>query len=145
MNESLKTYQRAHCDGMSQRDLVVMCYQGTIKFLQEARSKLANNEIEAFGDLIERAHRVIFHLHTTLDHERGGEIALRLADLYGYIIAQLYLLNATKKVDILEGIIDILGTIKEGWESIDSGAATAGDRSKSHPVEPRRQIVSVEV
>jgi len=95
-----------------------MCYRGSIQYLNQAKQKLETGEVERFSELLEKAHRVVFHLYTTLDMEKGGEIAGKLADLYSYIINQLYLLNATKNVEIFESVLKILGNLKEGWEQM---------------------------
>ena len=61
MNKQLATYQRAQVNGASQRDLIVMCYKGGIKYLVESRQKLEAGDINGFSELIEKAHRVIVY------------------------------------------------------------------------------------
>lgn len=122
MNKNLATYQKAQVSGASQRDLIVMCYKGAIKYFNDSRAKLEAGDINGFSELVEKAHRVIVHLYTTLDMEKGGEIAQRLGELYVFIINQVFLLNATKNPEIYDGIIRILTTLKDGWESIDQKA-----------------------
>jgi len=118
MKKHLSTYQRAQITGASQQELILMCYRGSIQYLKEARTGLEAGEVDKFSEMLEKAHRVIFHLYTTLDMERGGEIAEKLAELYSYIINQLYLLNATKKVDIFAAVLKVLENLKEGWEQM---------------------------
>ncbi len=145
MDKKVTTYQKAQLEGLSQRDLIVMCYKGTIKYLNDARQRLEAGDSEGFSEQIEKAHRVIFHLYTTLDMKQGGEIAQRLADLYAYLINQIYLLNATKNPEIADGVIKIMGTLKEGWEGLDpkavSGAADNGSRQRIAAT----QVVSVQI
>ncbi|MFH2055601.1 MAG: flagellar export chaperone FliS [bacterium] len=133
MLDPVKTYKRAQTEGLSQRDLIVMCYKGAISFLEQAKRAHAAGEFEEFSELLEKAHRVIVHLYTTLDAERGGEIAAKLADLYAYMISQLYVVSATKEIKTVDSLIQLLGTVKEGWEQIDS-----------HPTESDRLPNSVE-
>ncbi len=145
MNRQLASYQKAQVSGASQRDLIVMCYKGGIKYLNDARQKLDAGDINGFSDLIEKAHRVIFHLYTTLDMEQGGEIAQRLGDLYVYMINQLYLLNATKKVELFDNLIKIMSTLKEGWENLDARAVQAEAESKGASAGTAQQVVSVQI
>jgi flagellar protein FliS len=121
-----------------------MCYKGAIKYLMDAKSRHDNEDYEGFSELLEKAHRVIFHLYTTLDMERGGEIAQRLADIYAFMISQIYLLNATKEVGAVEKLVGILETLKEGWAGMD---LTDVPRGPAQPqVESKqRKIVSVEI
>jgi flagellar secretion chaperone FliS len=145
MDKKVTTYQKAQLEGLSQRDLIVMCYRGTIKYLGDARQRLEAGDGEGFSDLIEKAHRVIFHLYTTLDMERGGEVAERLAELYAYLINQIYLLNATKNLEIADGVIKIMGTLKEGWEGIDLKTVTGTTENRSKPRATSQQVVSVQI
>jgi len=121
MKKQLSSYQRAQVTGASQQELILMCYRGSIQYLNEAKQRLEEGEVERFSEILEKAHRVVFHLYTTLDMEKGGEIAEKLADLYSYIINQLYLLNATKNVEIFNSVLKILGNLKEGWEQLGQG------------------------
>lgn len=120
MLDPVKTYKRAQTEGLSQRDLIVMCYKGAITFLEQAKQAHAAEKFEAFSEFLEKAHRVIVHLYTTLDAERGGEIAAKLADLYAYMISQLYVVSATKDIKTVNSLIQILGTVKEGWEQLET-------------------------
>lgn len=122
-----------------------MCYKGSIKYLLDAKQKLQSDDNESFSDLIEKAHRVVFHLYTTLDMQNGGEIAQRLAELYCYIINQIYMLNATKNLDIIDGIVKIMTALKEGWEGIDIGGIASGTETRTAQPTQVQQVVSVQI
>lgn len=131
MNQALSTYQKMQISGMGQKDLIVMLYSGAVKFLARAQQNLKDEAVADFTDSIERAHRIIYHLYTTLDFERGGEIAQRLGALYTFIIGQLYIVNSTKNDKIISDLLVILNNLKEGWqgleiESINNQAARTG-------------------
>lgn len=150
MNKALASYQKAQFDGLNQRDLIVMCFKGAIKYLSKAQEELLQQNYEEFLDLIEKAHRVVFHLYTTLDLDRGGEIAVKLADLYSFIINKLYMLNATKKAEIFDEVIPILKTLQEGWENLDMQVAAEQQKAMQRQDYPQdnnseKKIVSVEV
>jgi len=118
MNKALSSYQKMQVSGMSQKDLIVLLYSGAIKFLTRAKDKISEDKVDEFSDAIERAHRIIYHLYTTLDTEKGGEIAEQLGALYTFIISQLYIVNSTKNVEIISDLIIILNNIKEGWQEV---------------------------
>lgn len=145
MNKQLATYQRAQVNGASQRDLIVMCYKGGIKYLIDSRQRLEAGDINGFSELIEKAHRVIVHLYTTLDMKKGGEIAEKLAELYAFLINQIYLLNATKSIDLFDGIIGVMTTLKEGWEGIDARTLQGGVSGSVAQESPAQQAVSVQI
>jgi flagellar secretion chaperone FliS len=145
MDRKVNSYQKAQVEGLSQRDLIVMCYKGTVKYLNDARLKLESGDTEGFSEQIEKAHRVIFHLYTTLDMQQGGEIAQRLSDLYAYLINQMYLLNATKNLEIVDGISRIMNTLKEGWEGIDSKAVAGTTDNRANQRSAPQRVVSVQI
>lgn len=145
MKKQLSSYRRAQVTGSSQKELILMCYRGAIQYLVEAREALEGGNVEQFSELIEKAHRVVFHLYTTLDMKRGGEIAEKLADLYSYIINQIYLLNATKKTDLFDGIIQVLTTLKEGWEGIGNVTPLGKGEEVVAGANIQQQVVSVQV
>ena len=145
MDRNVISYQKAQLECSSQRDLIVICYRGTIKSLNDAKQRLEAGDGEGFSDQIEKAHRVIFHLYTTLDMQQGGEIAQKLADLYAYVINQIYLLNATKNLEIVDGVIKIMSTLKEGWEGIDPKAAAATTDNRTKQRAAAQQVVSVQI
>ncbi len=119
MNQALSTYQKMQISGMSQKDLIVMLYSGAVKFLSQARQNLKDGTVADFTDAIERAHRIIYHLYTTLDFEQGGEIARRLGALYTFVIGQLYIVNSTKNENIISDLLVILNNLKEGWQGLE--------------------------
>ncbi len=145
MDKNVVSYQKAQLEGLSQRDLIIMCYKGTLRYLNEARQQLEAGDSEAFSDQIEKAHRVIFHLYTTLDMQRGGEIAQKLAEIYAYLINQIYLLNATKNPDIINGISRIMNTLREGWEGIDPKTVAASTDNRSKQRSAVQRVVSVQI
>jgi flagellar protein FliS len=119
MNQALSTYQKMQISGMSQKDLIVMLYSGAVKFLTRARKNLKDEAVADFTDAIERAHRIIYHLYTTLDFDNGGEIAQRLGALYTFVIGQLYIVNSTKNENIISDLLVILNNLKEGWQGLE--------------------------
>ena len=82
--------------------------------------------------------------------EQGGQIAEKLAELYSYVINQLYLLNATKKTDIFDTVLKVLGNLKEGWEQMGQGenqeiAQTATETEAQTPAGGQAASVSVQI
>ena len=118
MNQALSSYQKNQISGMSQRDLIIMLFSGAAKFLNQARTHLKMDAIAEFSDSIERVHRIVYHLYTTLDFDQGGEIAERLAALYTFIIGQLYIVNSTKNDNIITDLLVIINDLKEGWQNV---------------------------
>lgn len=146
MNNALANYQKNQVAGMSQKDMIVLLYSGAIKFLDQANEELDKDNTEGFADKVERVHRIVYHLYTTLDFDEGGEIAEKLGSLYSFVIGQLYILNSTRNPGIISDLREILSNLKEGWQSL--GNAGPGQKDVSKQTESNvgtEKVVSVQV
>ena len=115
MNSNLKNYENVSTLGMSQLDLVLKVYDGAIaSFKVAAELYKAGNSMKGYEQL-EKSKRFITHLYTTLDPDKGGEIAEKLGKIYAFLLNQTNLVQATKELKIIDDNIVILGNIREGW------------------------------
>jgi flagellar protein FliS len=138
MKKGHDTYKEINTLGMSQLDLILTIYRGAINFLEKARDDFASGRASEGHHACERARRCIVHLYTTLDMEKGESIAAQLGQLYAYMIEQLDLAAARRSEDLLKDIIQLLGTIKEGWESLKEPGPTSPDEAVADPTRPAR-------
>ncbi|MCC6383050.1 MAG: flagellar export chaperone FliS, partial [Dehalococcoidia bacterium] len=69
--------------------LTTMLYDGALKGIRRARLFNGQGERGRFLDEIERAHLILGELLVTLDHDRGGDLARNLADVYVYAMGCL--------------------------------------------------------
>ncbi len=99
---------------------VVMLYDRAIVALREAEENIKNNDIQSKINNIYKAVDIINALDSALDMENGGEIASNLRDLYDFIDRQLVIVNSKNDLTLLNDLIEILETLKSGWEEISS-------------------------
>jgi flagellar protein FliS len=146
MNNALANYQKNQVAGMSQKDMIILLYSGAIKFLDQANEELDKDNTEGFADKVERVHRIVYHLYTTLDFDEGGEIAEKLGSLYSFVIGQLYILNSTRNPGIISDVREILSNLKEGWQSLGNSGPEQKDVSKQADTNVgTEKVVSVQV
>ena len=118
MKSGCHAYQKVNTMGMSQLDLILAVYRGTIGYLEEAKKAFQEEKPDIGRSACDRARKCVVHLYTTLDMEKGKEIANYLGSLYAYIIEQLDLAVASKAAKRFDDMIGVLETLKEGWEGI---------------------------
>ena len=108
-------YVQTQARSSSPLELVVMLYDGALRFVNDAREAHARKDLRARGRAISRALAIVSELQNTLDMEKGGEVADRLDDLYTYINSRL--LDVTIKQDIAacDEVHKLLSTLREGW------------------------------
>jgi flagellar protein FliS len=109
-------------------ELVRLLYGAATDAVREARRHLAAGEISERSRAISKALEILFELSTTLDHQNGGEISVRLAQLYDYMQRRLIDANLQQADEPLVEVLGLLSTLSEGWAAI-------GRRSEPVPVE----------
>jgi flagellar protein FliS len=86
--------------------------------VREARRHLAKGEIRERSRSISRASGILVELAATLDHRRGGEIALQLARLYDYMLRRLNEANLRQADEPLGEVLALLATLTEAWDGV---------------------------
>lgn len=99
-------------------ELISMLYQGCADAVRSARAQLAGGNIAGRSRAITNASEILAELLTSLDRERGGEIATRLAALYDYMQGRLADANCRQEDQPLAEVLGLLATLGESWESI---------------------------
>jgi flagellar protein FliS len=117
--------------GADRLELVRMLYSGAIEAVRAAREELAAGRISQRSQAIGKAYRIIAELATSLDRARGGEIAVRLLELYDYMMRRLTEANFQQKDQPLEEVLGLLSTLSEGWNGVIQQTATQNSRSEA--------------
>lgn len=115
MNNSIKSYEKNDTLGKSQVDLIIKVYDGAINSFRSASENIKSENMSEAREYLEKAKKFLTHLFTTLDMEKGGDIAIQLAELYSFIINQINVIEATKDLKMIDDNINILSNLKEGW------------------------------
>jgi flagellar protein FliS len=115
MNSKLKSYENFSTLGLSQLDLILKVYDGAIASFIAARESYKSKDIQSGYEHLEKSKKFVTHLYTTLDPEKGGDIAAKLGKIYAYLLNQANLAQATKELKIIDDNINVLNNIREGW------------------------------
>ena len=102
----------------SKGKLVVMMYEGAVKFVNLAIEGVDKKDLAKKGKYINKTHDIINELSLALDMNKGGEVAQRLEALYQFILHQLTLANIKSDRKPLESILNILTTLLEAWTEL---------------------------
>jgi flagellar secretion chaperone FliS len=116
------TAQRAYTESSvltaSPERLVVMLYDGAIRFLGQAAVAMRADNQRVFLDRVQRAEAIIKELNLTLNMRQGGEISERLRAIYQF--CNLHLTSATVERDPgkIDDVIKLLSELREAWQQI---------------------------
>jgi flagellar protein FliS len=108
-------YRKIEAQSRSPIELVVMLYDGALRFVGEAQAAAARNDIPARGEAISRAIAIVSELQNTLQIDEGGDIARELDRLYSYINRRLLDVSAKRDFKALDEVQKLLATLREGW------------------------------
>jgi len=116
-------YQSTAISTASPGQLVVMMFDGLLKFVARARAGCALPEsdpqrLKMVQEGIGRSLAIIDELRATLDKEKGGEYAANLDRLYDYYSRRLLKAQVTLDDAPLAEVEKLVGTLREGWSQM---------------------------
>ena len=113
LNNPYQQYQQQNVNTASPGELVVMLYDGCIRFIKQAVERINNNNMQEAHDAIIRAQDIILEFMSTLD--MNYEISQNLLALYDYMHGQLIEANIQKDADILQEVLELLTELRDTW------------------------------
>jgi len=113
-----KKYQNVQVKTANKGKLLIMLYEGCVKFLRLAEKSIEEKEMEAANNYLIRSQDIINELMVTLDMEKGGEIAENLYKLYDFMMSQLVEANINKDVEKIELVEDFMLELLDSWKQI---------------------------
>jgi flagellar secretion chaperone FliS len=117
-NNRSNAYREVAVQTSSPAKLVVMLYEGAIQFLRESVTAIASKDLDRKRHSIDRAVAIVQHLQSTLDMDRGLEVAANLSRLYSYITTRILEGSAKLETAPLEEAIKLLDILLAGWEEL---------------------------
>lgn len=131
MRQSLNPYieyQSNQVNTADQRQLVIMLYDGAIKFLHESIGYLESfKTYDKANEKIIRVQEILSELMLSLDMEQGGEIANNLFNLYAFMKQQLLDANIKKESQPIKQVIKMLEGLSDAWKNMKPEAKPDSD------------------
>ena len=114
----IAAYKDAAVTTQSKGRLIVLLYDGAVKFMKLAIDELEKGNYEAKGQYITKAQNIINELNAILDMDTGGDIAVNLRKLYGFANARLAEANTKCDPQLIRDVISIMQELNNGWKAI---------------------------
>jgi len=125
LSRGAQAYQQTHVQSRSPLELVVMLYDGAIRFLEQAGEAMGERNMVKKGDSLSRAMAIIAELQSTLNVEEGGDVAKQLDELYTHMTSRLLEANIQRTRQPIDEVLHLLRTLRDGWCQIATGSASA--------------------
>lgn len=113
----LQQYASNSAQTASPGRLVVMLYDGFLKFASQARSAIEAGDVGAAGTRLTRAQDIVAELRVSLDMTQGP-ISENLAQLYEYVNDQLVQARLKRDVAPLDEAVTHMSSLREAWARI---------------------------
>lgn len=113
-------YQRTQVDTASPMRLIVMLYDGAIRFLRQGQDAMQRGDREKQNHCLVRTQRILAELTSSLNLEEGGEIAVNLMALYQFMTEQLVLANLQDDAGKVQNVREMLESLREAWVQAES-------------------------
>lgn len=128
-------YRAAQTQTSSGVELVVMLYDGALRFIADAERAIEAGDLKARATGIRKALAIVGELRSTLDMTRGGAVAEELDRLYDYIQDRLVAVTRDQHREGLAEARAVLTSLADAWRTIAAGGAQAPPvmSSASHP------------
>ncbi len=123
-SNALRAYQQAEqnflVDGADPHRLVKILFDELLTALDRVDAAMADADFVARSASSSKALSIIYVLSSTLDFERGGDVAVSLAQVYDWARRGLIKACRTSSREDLAEIRKAIGDISEAWSTIGS-------------------------
>ena len=144
--KKLSAYRVNAVNSAAPENLVVMLYDGAIRFLGAAIRAFDHEDPLDFNlnihENITKTQAIVRELNHALDLENGGELAQSLSGLYVYFDNRLQEANINKNKEIIEEILQRISDLRDAWsESLQQKEKAAqliinNSNAAPHPAAP---------
>jgi flagellar protein FliS len=118
-NKPWDSYRKVATQTASPGQLVLMLYDGTLKFLDKAMTGFDHKDPLLFNQTINnnivRAQAIIHEMNASLNMKDGGEVASNFRRLYNYFYRRLTEANRSKQKEPIEETITRLRALRDSW------------------------------
>ena len=118
MNNPYNKYQKTQVTTASKGKVLLMLYEGAIKFVKQAREAMKEKKIAEKGKLISKTTAILSELMATLDYKNGGALAADLENLYIFMIDKLIEANINNDISCLDVVEELLKTLYTAWKDV---------------------------
>ena len=114
----------------SRERLLLMLYDGAIRFAEQGRDALAAKELEKAHESLVKVQRIVVELWCALNPSVDPELSKTLGGLYAFLYLRLVHANVHRDLHAADEAIGVLRRLREAW-----GEAVAAVKQGETPVE----------
>ncbi len=133
-SQHLQQYVKRNVEGSSQCDLIILLYDASINAMCAGKMKLERQDIEGAHNAVTKATRIIEELISSLNMDKGGDIAKNLLRLYAFAKRRLTEANTIKEPGGIDEALQIMEGLRTAWKKaflqLQGGKPSEGERNE---------------
>jgi flagellar protein FliS len=118
-----EAYKQTLVQSRSPLELVVMLYDGALRFCEQAADAMDRRDMPAKAVALSRAFEILAELQNTLNVKEGGELARQLDALYAHMHDRLVDANVQRSSAPIRDVIALLTPLRDAWSQVATPAA----------------------
>uniref|UniRef100_U5FCE0 Flagellar biosynthetic protein FliS n=1 Tax=Desulfovibrio sp. U5L TaxID=596152 RepID=U5FCE0_9BACT len=124
MQSAARSYFQTQVSTTTQGDLLIMLFDAALKFLGQAKEKMAEKNYAQKGILISKVLDILTELQGTLNSNKGGELADRLQKLYFFCSSRLLTANLKMDTTKIDEVVHILTGLRDAFNEANGKVVT---------------------
>jgi flagellar protein FliS len=115
----LRQYTNHSTQTATPGQLVVMLYDGFLRFAAQAKAAVERGDMGEAGQKLTRAQDIVTELRVSLDMTQG-QVAQNLASIYDYVGERLVAARLNRQADEIAEAMRCMGDLRSAWAQIAS-------------------------
>ncbi|MEC0129079.1 flagellar export chaperone FliS [Paenibacillus pabuli] len=113
INSPYQKYQQTQAQTASKPKLLIMLYDGAIRFVQAGIEGIKQKDYEVANRNLIKAQAIVHELISSLNYDYS--ISNNLVAVYEYMLHRLIESNVNKKTDPAEEVLEHLKELRDAW------------------------------
>lgn len=125
MINASRTYLVAQVQSATPGGLIVLLYDGLLRFTQEAEERFAENNpasLRQAAEAVRRATDILTELVSCLREEHNPELCSNLSQLYSFFATELSRALHNRDAAIITKIIPLIIQLRDTWQEAEAAA-----------------------
>ncbi len=144
MNPYMNQYQQNQVMTASQEQILIMLYDGAIRFCRQAITANEDNNVAEKLGRIAKVYAIVTEFSNSLNHEIGGEIAADLDGLYHFMLRELTKARTDTSGEFLRTVEKLLVDLRLTWgEAVEINRKELGLLVQQHQINEQESQMPV--
>ena len=121
MHSAYSAYNASNISAESPQKLVLMLYEGVLRFIARAKKAMSENNIQDKVMYINKTSAIFMELSNSLDMSQG-DVSYYLKGLYGREIGRLIEANIKNDPAMLDEVVNVTRELISAWNDVTAKA-----------------------